>query len=110
ICLGSRLHLVDHIAVYGVDPGLTAQNRLRVGNRRCGINVHSLPLENRMRGYHNLYQQIASGAAVDARLALIADADTLAVVNTGRNIDLDPLSGGNITGSAAVRAFLTNDL
>lgn len=110
ISLRSRLHLVDYLTVHRTDSGLSAKNSLRIGNRRGRIDIHILSLEYRMRRYNNLHQQIASRPAVHARFTLVADPDTLAIINTRRNINLNPLSGGNITGTPAVRTLLTDNL
>ena len=59
-----------------------------------------------MLGYNCLNQEVASLAAVCARLTAACAAYTLAIIDTGRNGNLEFLLSGNITASIAVRAFL----
>ncbi len=47
--------------------------------------MHILTLEHRMAGYHDFHEKIAPRSPVYARLPLVADADALSIVNTGRN-------------------------
>ena len=60
--------------------------------------------------YDHFHKKIASGSSVHAGLTLVADADALSVVDTGRNGYLDGLLAADITRAAAVRALVLDDL
>ena len=54
----------------------------------------------------HLDKQISSRSAVYTRLTFFTDTDTLPVIDTGGNADLDLFAVIQITGTAASRAFL----
>ena len=70
IGLRAGLHVVLHFAVHGLDAHRAAQGRRHKADGRRRIDIHILPLEDRMARHDDLHQQIASGAAVYTRLAL----------------------------------------
>ena len=110
IRLGSRLHLILHISVYGLNMDRTAQRRRGEGNRNRRKDRRFLTLKYGMSGNRYLDQQIAPLASVGARLSLSGDPDALSVVDSGRDRNLDLLSRRNITASIAVRALFPDDL
>ena len=63
-----------------------------------------------MASYIYFYKKISSWAAVCSWLAFITDTDALAIVNTSRNGYLDLLAVGNVSGTAAIRTFVLDDL
>ena len=62
-----------------------------------------------MTGYLNLDKQISSRSAVYTRLTFFTDPDTLSIVDSGRNIDLNAFSAGCIARAVACGTFITDD-
>ena len=62
-----------------------------------------------MTGYLNLDKQISSRSAVYTRLAFFTDTDALAIVDSGRNVDLNAFSAGRVSRAAAYGTFVTDD-
>ena len=94
--LGSLGDGVVDLAIQGRHLDLRAQGCLGKGNRHLAQNIHIVPLENGMALDENLYQQVTVGTAVGAHTALTPDTDALAVVHTGRDLDLDPIGAANL--------------
>ena len=63
-----------------------------------------------MRLHMNHHVEVTRLAAVRARTAHAGKADTLAVINTGRNVHLESLRLSLVTGAAAVRARILDHL
>ena len=63
-----------------------------------------------MTGYLNLDKQISSWSTVYTRLAFFTDTDALAIVDSGRNVDLNAFSAGCIARAVACGTFIANDL
>ena len=72
--------------------------------------MHILALENGMSGHGNFYQKIPSRPAVHPRLAFLPNAHTLAIVDPCRDGYGNGLPVGYISGAAAIRTFLFDDL
>ena len=64
-----------------------AQRRLGEGNRHLTEHIGTVPLEQLVSPHRHRHQQVAPRSAVGADIALAADADALAVVDTGRNLN-----------------------
>ena len=94
IGLRACLHIVLHLSVYGLDPDRSAKRSQRERDRYGGKDIHILSLEQRMPGYHDFHQQIASRPSVGPRFSFSADPDALSVVDACRNRDGDLLFTG----------------
>ena len=110
IGLCTRFYRVKHIAVYRLDPHITAQRCLRKGNGCCGENIHILTLEDRVTLYVYFHQKISSGTSVHARLSFFTDPDALTVIDTGRDRYCDLLAAAGIALTTTVRTLLFHDL
>ena len=109
IGLGSRFYSVENISVHSADSHITAKRCLRKCDRCGGENIHILSLEDRMACYLNLDKQVASRSAVYTRLTFFTDADALTIVDSGRNVDLNPFSAGCVACAMARSTFVTNN-
>lgn len=83
---GALGHVVAHLAIQGGHLDVGAQGRLGKGDGHLAQHVGTVPLEEFMPPHGNRHQQIAAGTAVGAYIALAADTDALAVVDTGGNL------------------------
>ena len=106
--LCSRLDIIGDVAVDCLYNYIPAQDSSRIGNlyRREDVIIHSLKFL--MPLYIYFYQQIPAGAAVLSRLSFSAKTDALAVVDSGRNRNLQFFFLACITLSMTVRAFFTD--
>ena len=110
IGLCSRFYRIDDIAIHCINLDIAAQGRLCIGHRYRRIDIHILPLEDRMSAHNHLDEQIASRTAICTWLTLFTDADTLSIVDTSRNRHFEFLPAGCITGAAARRTFFFDNL
>ena len=130
--LGTGLHtfpdLTDNISVKGGNGGFTAENSGCVRNRNGGINIRSLSFIARTCSYGNLQKKVTRLTAAGSGHAFSFQTDTLAGINTCRNMNLkclrctgasvrtgqrDPfictkscLIKGNVDAGLYIRAFL----
>src|SRR5699024_5756144 len=86
------------------------QRGLRKRDRDLDVNVLPLAGEDRVRPDGHGHEQVARRAAVDARIALPALLDGLAVVDAGRNVDLELALLAHTALPAALAARLADDL
>ena len=93
------------IAVYRRHIHLAAQRRVDRAHRHADVDVVALTLEDLMRRDQDLDIQVAVRSAVDAALALSADADLLAALDAGRDLDVQLDALMLIAASAALGAF-----
>ena len=102
--LGTGLHaftdLADHVSVKSRNRSFTAKNSRCVRNGDGGINIGSLSLISRTGSYGNFQKQVTRFSAAGSRHSFSFQTDTLAGIDTCRNVDLQCLWG---TG-ASVRA------
>ena len=108
--LRTCFYLILHFPIHCLDTDRAAQRRFGEGDRYGGIDARILAFEYRMRGYDYFYKQIAPFASIDTRLTVAPVAQALAIIDTGRNCNLDFLSPGDKTGSIAVRTFFFDNL
>ena len=97
IRLGSRLHLILHVSVYGLNMDRTAQRRRGEGNRNRRKDRRFLTLKYGMSGNRYLDKQIATPAPVGARLLLSGEQDALYGSDSGRDRNQELLSLTNLT-------------
>ena len=110
VSLSSRFYLVLNLTVNGLDLDRTAESCRCERNRYSREDGSLLTHEYRASGYSNLNEKVSSLAAVRTRLTLPGDTDTLSVIDTGRDLNLDLLLAGDISGAVAIRAFLLDNL
>src|SRR4051812_24447833 len=92
------------------DPHLGAEHGLVKRDREFEPEVLLLDLEQRMRRDRDRDQHVARRAAMRRRHALALETDLLAVLNAGRNLELDLPVGGQFEPSrAAMRGFVQRD-
>ena len=108
--LGSRFYLVLNLAVDGLDLDRTSKGCCCEGDRYCGEDGCLLAHKYRASGYGYLNEKVSSLAAVRSGLSFSCDTDALSVVDTCRDLDLNLLLAGDISGTVAVRALLLDDL
>ena len=108
--LRTCFYLILHFPIHCFDTDRAAQRRFGEGDRYGGIDARILAFEYRMRGYDYFYKQIAPFASIDTWLSVAPVAQALAIIDTGRNCNLDFLSPGDKTGSIAVRTFFFDNL
>ena len=63
-----------------------------------------------MLRYNNLNKKVSSWSAVDSGFTLFSYSYALAVINAGRNCNLDLLATCNVSGSVTVCTLLFDDL
>ena len=112
--------LVADLAVERRDLDGCAERGLREGDGHLAHDIRAVTREDRVLAHRDRHEQIAVRAAVRAGVALVAHAEGLAVVDAGRDLDLDGLGvadlalaaaggagvGDDGTGAAALRARL----
>ena len=89
--LGALMDLAHDISVERVYKGLTTEYSRRKGNLHSGVHIHSLPLKARLCPHLYLQEEVARLTAAGSRHTLALQADALAAVNAGRNVDLQSL-------------------
>ena len=89
---------------------LAAQGGGGDADRHLAVQVVALALEDVVLAQPDLDVEVASRTAVLARLAVAAGADALAVVDAGRDLDLQRLLLLDLALAVAGRAGLGNDL
>lgn len=89
--LGALVDLAHDISVERIYKGLAAEYSRREGNLHSGVHIHSLPLKAWLCPYLHLQEKISRLTAAGSRHTLALQADTLAAVNAGRNVDLQSL-------------------
>jgi hypothetical protein len=102
--LRARLELELGVAVERVDGHGGAEGRLRHGEVDGGDDVVAVAHEARVGAHVDLDVDVARPPAEGARVALAREADSLAVVDPRRDVDLQLTLLGHPPGARAVRA------
>lgn len=108
--LGAFRHGVAGLAVDGGNGDLVAQHRLGEGDGDLAPNVEAVTLEQRVGPHCDGNCHIAGRAVVDALVTLTAHQESLAVVDTGRDIDLQLPADADTALAAALLTGVLDDL
>ena len=101
--------LVADLAVERRDLDGRAERGLREGDGHLAHDIRAVTREDRVLAHRDRHEQIAVRAAVRAGVALVAHAEGLAVVDAGRDLDLDGLGVTDLALAAAGGAGVGDD-
>src|SRR4051794_24245324 len=85
----ARRDLHAALAVERLDLDLGAERRLPGRHRQVDVEVAALPPKARVPADAHAQEEVARGAAADARPALAGEPDALAVADAARDVDLE---------------------
>ena len=108
LCTWLNLQFIRSINRCNCD--LASQRCLCKCNRLRRVKIILLSLESRIPVNKHGYKQVSTFTAVDTRLALCTNTDTLTIVNTCRNSDLNLLLTLYITRACTVAALILDNL
>ena len=87
--LGPGRNLETYLAINGIHLPRHAERRLRKGNVDIAQEIGAVTLEEAVRRFMDEHDEVARGAAVGTRIALIRNRDIVAFRDTCRNGDIN---------------------
>src|SRR6202011_5417497 len=108
--LGPRGHLQLHRAIDRGHLDMVAQRRLAEVDAKVVVDVATLPAQKRVGPHAHGHVEVAVPASPAAALPFSGQADLVAIVDAGGDLDLEPLGRLHPPGTAAGRARVLDNL